>query len=95
MVQAIENWAELSGVVRDVRPRPGVPGMSEVVLAVDGVRDVEGYPNLLSEAAGQELAVGVQSGGVAGVEPGARIHCRAQRAGPRTVVAHPDHVTRD
>jgi len=95
MVQAIENWAELSGVVRDVRPRPGSQGMSEVLLAVDGVRDVEGFPNLLTEAAGQELAVGIRTDRLSGVEPGARIHCRAQRAGPRTVVAHSDHLERD
>lgn len=89
MVRAVENWAELRGTVRAIRPRPGVPRMSEVVLAVDEARDVEGYPNLLAEAPGQELAVNVDTESLGDVEPGARVRCRAQRADPRTVVADP------
>ncbi len=93
MVAPIENWAELSGTVRDVRPRPGVPQMSEMVLAVDEARDVEGYPNLLTEAPGGELAVAVESDRLGGIEPGSRVRVRAQRAGPATVVSHPEGPT--
>lgn len=93
MVAPIENWAELSGTVREVKPRPGVPGMSELRLAVEEARDVEGYPNLLTEAPGGELAVSVDTDSLAAIEPGARVRVRAQRAGPQTVVAHPDGPT--
>lgn len=90
MVRAVENWAELTGAVREIRPRPGVPGMSEVVLAVDGAEEVEGYPNLFAEAPGQELVVSVDTASLGDVEPGATVRLRAQRAGPRTVVAAPE-----
>lgn len=89
-MRAIENWADLRGTVREIRRRPGVPQMSDVVLAVEEARDVEGYPNLLTEAPGQELAVSVETEKLGGIEPGAEVRCRAQRADPRTVVAHPD-----
>lgn len=93
MVRAIENWAELRGTVRDVRPRRGVPHMSEIVLDVDAADDVEGFPNLLTEAPGQRLAVAVDSQSLGHLQPGAGVRIRAQRADPRTVVAHPDGVT--
>jgi hypothetical protein len=91
MVQAIENWADLSGRVLDLRPRQGVPDMSEMVVHVDRADDVEGYPNLLTEAPGEDLAIAVKTDKLreAGLETGAEIHCRVQRAGPGTVVAHP------
>jgi len=90
MVRAVENWAELRGTVREIRPRPGVPRMHDVVLAVDEARDVEGYPNLLTEAVGQDLVVSVDSASLGDLEAGAKVRCRAQRADPRTVVADPE-----
>lgn len=94
MVRAIENWADLGGTVREIRPRQGVPGMSEVVLAVEEARDVEGYPNLLTEAPGQELVVSVDTDSLGEIGPGTRVRCRAQRADPRTVVADPRGCSR-
>jgi len=93
MVRAIENWAELKGTVRAVKPRQGVPQMSDVVLEVEESHDVEGYPNLLAEAPGSELAVSVDTESLGDVEPGARVRVRAQRADPQTVVAHPEGPT--
>jgi hypothetical protein len=93
MVQAIENWAELKGTVRAVKPRQGVPRMSDVVLAVEQADDVEGYPNLLTEVPGQELAVSVDTESLGDLEPGVRVRVRAQRADPQTVVAHPEGPT--
>jgi hypothetical protein len=92
MVQAIENWADLSGTVREVRPRPGVSQMNELVLEVEQADDVEGFPNLLVEAPGSEVAVAIEAATLqaAGVEPGAKVRCRAQRAAPNVVVGHPE-----
>lgn len=97
MVQAVENWADLSGTLRDVRPRPGTGDMSELVLRVDRADDVEGFPNLLTETPGRELTVAIRNDALPR-EPlpsGARIHCRAQRAAPDVVVAHPEGLSRD
>jgi len=90
MVAPIENWAELTGTVREVSPRADAPGVSELRLAVDEARDVAGFPNLLTEAPGGELAVCVDDDSLGAIEPGTRVRVRAQRAGPRTVVAHAD-----
>lgn len=95
MVRAIENWAELTGTVREVRPRQGVPDMHEILLAVEGAADVEGYPNLLGDAPGQELAVSVDTEKLGNAEPGARVRLRARRAGPETVIAHPEGIFQD
>lgn len=95
MVRAIENWAELGGTVREIKPREGVAQMSDVVLAVEAAEDVEGYPNLLTDAPGRELAVSVETEKLGGIAPGARVRCRARRADLHTVVAHPDGLSKD
>lgn len=46
-MQAIENWADLSGTLRALRPREGAPGMTEILIAVEEARDVDDYANLL------------------------------------------------
>ena len=89
MVRAIENWTELAGTVREVKPRPGVPQMSDVVLAVERADDVEGYPNRLADAPGGEVTVGIETEKLGAAVPGAKVRCRAQRTGPRSVIAHP------
>lgn len=93
MVRAIENWAELRGTVREVKPRRGIPQMSDIVLEVEESHDVEGYPNLLTEVPGSELAVSVDTESLGEVEPGTRVRVRAQRADPQTVVADPEGPT--
>jgi len=95
MVQAIENWTDLSGTLRDVRPREGSPGMTDVLIAVEEARDVGDFPNLLTGTPGQELAVAIETEAVPRLRlrPGDAIVCRAQRASPQTVVAHPDGLS--
>jgi hypothetical protein len=93
MVQAIENWAELTGTVEEVKPREGVPQMSDLVLAVDGASDVEGYPNLLTESPGQVLAVSVRNEKLGQVAAGDKVRAKVQRADPRTVLVHPDGLS--
>lgn len=89
MVRAIPNWAQLTGAVREIRHLDG--GRSELVIAIERVDDIPGFPNLLVRFAGNELAVTVRSEALrrAGVRKGDAISVRAQRAGPRAVVAQP------
>lgn len=93
MVRAIENWAELAGTVREVRPHEGIPEMSDLILSVERADDVEGYPNLLADAPGQELAVMIETEKLADAKPGERVRCRARRGGLETVIAHPSGLS--
>ncbi|HET7506767.1 MAG TPA: hypothetical protein VFJ53_00260 [Solirubrobacterales bacterium] len=96
MVEAIENWAELSGTLRDLRPRAGASEMTDLVVAVDAAEDVEGFPNLLSDAPGQELTIAVRNEALPPdpLAPGEKVSLRAQRAAPDVVVAHPESLSR-
>jgi hypothetical protein len=89
MVRAIENWAELTGIVREVKPRPDVPQMSNVVLAVERADDVEGYPNMLADAPGRDLTVSIETEKLGGVAPGAKVRGRARRDDLEIVTVHP------
>lgn len=95
MVQAIANWARLTGTVREVRPPGDASPMSELVIQVDRADDVEGFPNLLSETPGQELTVAVKTAnpGDLGLEPGASVSVHAQRASPDVVIAQPSGIS--
>lgn len=94
MVQAVENWTEISGLVTSVRPGP--PGSHQMVAAVDVARTapVAGFPDLLGEVAGEALDVGVgeEAAASSGLQVGRRMHARVQRVGPGRTVAHPRHV---
>ena len=80
--------------MRDVRHGPG--GRSELLIAVERADDVAGVPNLLARTPGRELAVSVPTEAIErlGLRAGEAISCRAQRAGPRSVVAQPASLTR-
>lgn len=96
MAQAIENWADLSGGVREVRLRPGAPEISEIAIGVERADDVEGFPNAFADAPGSELTVAIETDRVeqAGVQPGDHVCVRAQRATPSLVIAHPDGLAK-
>ena len=93
MVQAVENWAVVTGTVRGVRELR--EGLTELTLEVARADDVPGFPNLLARAAGAALAVRLKTGSVerAGVRVGDAVSVRAQRAGPRSVVGRPDSLS--
>lgn len=96
MVQAIENWADLSGGVREMRPRPDAPQMSEIAIEVERADDVEGFPNAFADAPGNELTVAIETERIeqAGIQPGDRVCVRAQRASPSLVIAHPNSLAK-
>ena len=94
MVQAVENWTEISGLVTSVRPGP--PGSHQTIVVVDVAHaaPVEGFPDLLGEVAGGPLDVAFREEVAAshGLQVGRRVHARVQRVGPTRTVAHPHHV---
>jgi len=64
LVSVIENWAQLEGTVRTVRPDPELPDQLVAVVDVDAVepvQDDEGkpFPNLFADAAGTSVELHV------------------------------------
>lgn len=92
MVQAIENWADLTGRVKEVRPHPELPGYSVASVDVDSVRNVEKYPNLFEWAPKQTIEVNVPSDKAGEIKEslGKTVSLRVRKAGPTAVFAHPD-----
>lgn len=100
MVQVIENWASVTGVVRGVAPSDKGPDWRVLLLDVDPAQidDVEGWPNLVRGQVGDDrrLAVICRASHVdaSAVAPGQLVRCRAQLASPGQVMAHPDGFSR-
>jgi hypothetical protein len=94
VVAAQENWAFLEGEVRDIRSSRARNHLL-VGIAVDRVEPDNGWPNLLSEQLNTVVHVTVPEATVQTmkVQPGVRLHVRAQKASPFDVVADRTAVT--
>ena len=95
MVQMIENWAEIEGTLTNLAASPRLSDFVVADVEVATVTSVEGFRNLLEDAAGTTLHVNLpaQVADAAGLRPGVRVAMRVRRAGPPpTIFAHPDHV---
>lgn len=87
MVQVIENWADITGTVRAVEPSDKGPTYRTLILDVDTVTDVPGFPNLLSDTPGTTLAIIIPGPDPA---PGTSLKARVRRASPFEIFANPD-----
>ena len=87
MVQVIENWAYLVGRVGPLASAPGSGWGSgrAGTIDVEEVRDIEGWPNLLSRFAGGPLSVRVPEAVLTRWREGRRMVLRARVGGPGTV----------
>jgi hypothetical protein len=92
MVQVIENWALLEGIVESIEASDVRDDLAVVLLAVDHVELVEGYPNLLDEALDAIAPVTIPREALneQAVEPGARVRLVARKASPFAIFARPD-----
>jgi hypothetical protein len=96
VVQAIENWASVTGVVRGVVASDKGPGWLDLVLDVDPaqVQRVEGWPNLVREQVSDDhrLVVTCRAAeldeGVA--QAGRQVTGWARLVAPGQVMAHRD-----
>jgi hypothetical protein len=96
----IENWAQLEGTVREVRPDPELPDQIVAVVDVESVEPVSDndgklFPNLFAEAPGQtiELHVPAHPAAERQLAPGRQISARVKRAGTSRSFVHPRHLT--
>lgn len=93
-VSIIENWALVQGEVARLELLEDLTDFTDVIMRVDDVQPVEGFPNLLAEAAGSDLQVLIPSDQVQelGVSPGDVLRCRVRKAAGSRVFAHRHHV---
>ena len=100
MVQIVENWSQIEGEVRSVRPDPELPGYlvaSVQVVSADPVSKPEGadFPNLLAESAGKAVEIHFPERAAAEnqVAAGRRVSARVRRATPTRSFADPRHLS--
>ena len=94
VVQAVENWTEVDGAIADVGPEPGGSPQTLVAVDVERTAPVEGFPDLLGEAAGSRLELRLRNEVAAGLdlEVGRTLHAWVQRVSPTVLVVHSEHV---
>ena len=84
MVEIVENWAEVIGIVVGLMPAPGREGFVEMKVQVEEVRAVAEFPNLLHVEPGENITVLARSGQIddAGSGTGSPVDLRLRVAGP-------------
>lgn len=95
MTQPIENEVRIRGTVREVRPGPAEDWV-ELVVDVEAVEDVAGWPNLLRDRAGQQLTIttGADEVSQLGLTAGHRVEIGAELRGPGAVWSRPGALKR-
>ena len=94
-VPIIENWSTITGVIRSIAPSNDLAQFVVVTVAVDRVEPVDGFANLLADAAGQDLDILMPQdiAQSAGLNEQERIACRVRRAGRDRVFVHQQFIT--
>lgn len=83
MVQIVENWADVEGVVIAVQSQSDLPGQCVVRLTVRRARDVDARPNFLKDRIGETIDIHLSAGTCRDYElqPGLHIVIRTRAAG--------------
>ena len=85
MVQIVENWTDVEGVVTAVRAKSGLPGQGIVRIAVSQASDVDTRPNFLKERVGEtvDIHIGARAIEAYHLRPGNHIVVRTRVGGPQ------------
>lgn len=94
MVQIIENWSCIVGIVLAIMAPPQGGDHGVLRIQVERVEPIAGFADLLADRVGQTIDVRVRSEQLARARPeaGERVRMRVRRGGPTQVFAHPDWV---
>jgi hypothetical protein len=94
-VPIIENWSTITGVIQSLAPSNDLAQFVVVTVAVDRVDPVDGFANLLADAAGHDLDVLVPQDIVQsrGLRAGQMIICRVRRAGGDRIFVQQQFIT--
>ena len=92
-MQVVENWSDLVGVVEAVQATTAKPGYACIVLKIENMHDVDGYPNLINADASEILSVYLPEELCASrdVGKGERISCRIRLVKPGLYYLHSDY----
>jgi hypothetical protein len=93
MVQIIENWSVIVGILVGIIAAPqGGDGRGAVRVQVDRVEPVAGFANLLADRVGDTLEIVVTAEQLASARDHVNqpVRIRARRGGPTRLFAHPD-----
>jgi hypothetical protein len=93
-MQIVENWTDIDGRVVGIASAAAPDEHTAVDVSVSSVRDVEGFANLLADAAGSTLRVLVRNDVAQriGIRPGDGVRARVRKHGVDRVFAHPTQI---
>ncbi len=94
-VQIIENWTDITGVLKGSRRSETLNGFLALEIEVTQAHPVEGFANLLAEIVGQTIHVNARTESAEKFQltPGAIVNCRVRRGGANSLFIHPDHFS--
>ena len=95
-MQVVENWSRIAGRVESWTPPKDAEDHGVLVVRVERVSDVKGYPNLLEKADGTALRVRVPPSAAAKLDPadGAAVTVDVRRGRePGIVFANPETIS--
>jgi len=94
-VQIIENWTNIVGVLKDSQRNETLNGFLTLEIEVTQAHPIEGFANLLADAAGQTIHVNarVELAENFQLTPGAIVNCRVRRGGANSLFMHPEHFS--
>lgn len=89
-VSIIENWSEISGVICAIGLPTQLPNFTGMDVAVETVKPIAGFPNLLQDASGKRLTILAPTELLNQLDPhpGDRITCRVRRGRPQQIFIH-------
>lgn len=59
MVNIIENWAEISGTIKNIVNNPDLEGYLQLQIMLEKTKDIEPYPNLARADEGEVIRVNI------------------------------------
>ena len=91
-MQAIENWANVTGRLVSIAPHPQLQGYVSAALEVHDVAPVPGFANLFDSAKAQTIQVNLPAAAAPKIEnkKGSIVSWKIRKAGPLSNFAHVD-----
>lgn len=96
-VQVIENWARLSGTIKQIERQSHVENWWTIYLEVVSVEPVPNFPSLFGSDMGNVICLIIPARVVEqlNLAVGQRLSCRARKTGPGISFAQPETITVD
>jgi len=61
MVQIIENWTEIQGVIKEIHHHPKLNGYHQLIIQLEKSEAVKDFPNLAKIDEGKKVTVNIKS----------------------------------